>query len=390
MEEIMFGKSVKLFTLFGFEVKVDISWLILAILITWSLARGLFPYYFKNQTIITYWWMGVIGAIGLFFSIIFHELWHSLIARKYGLPIKGITLFIFGGVAHMEEEPESAKVEFFMAIAGPLSSILLGGIFFCIRILGKGFGWTTSVTGVLGYLAFINWILAGFNLLPAFPLDGGRVLRSLLWRWKSNLRWATQIASRIGSIFGIILIIMGIVQFFAGNFIVGIWWFMIGMFMQGAARSAYQQLLTRQALEGESVRDFMKVDPVTVTPDIKIEELVEDYMYKYHFKMFPVVEKGELIGCITTKEIKEIPRNQWRSKTVGDLVDTCSSLNTISSETDIIKALAIMNQTKNSRLMVVENHKLVGILSLKDVMKFLSVKLDLDGYENSKKEIISP
>lgn len=379
----MFGKSVKLFTLFGFEVKVDISWLILAILITWSLARGLFPYYFKNQTIITYWWMGVIGAIGLFFSIIFHELWHSLIARKYGLPIKGITLFIFGGVAHMEEEPESAKVEFFMAIAGPLSSILLGGIFFCIRILGKGFGWTTSVTGVLGYLAFINWILAGFNLLPAFPLDGGRVLRSLLWRWKSNLRWATQIASRIGSIFGIILIIMGIVQFFAGNFIAGIWWFMIGMFMQGAARSAYQQLLTRQALEGESVRDFMKVDPVTVTPDIKIEELVEDYMYKYHFKMFPVVEKGELIGCITTKEIKEIPRNQWRSKTVGDLVDTCSSLNTISSETDIIKALAIMNQTKNSRLMVVENHKLVGILSLKDVMKFLSVKLDLDGYENS-------
>ncbi len=379
----MFGKSVKLFTLFGFEVKVDISWLILAILITWSLARGLFPFYFKNQTIITYWWMGVIGAIGLFFSIIFHELWHSLIARKYGLPIKGITLFIFGGVAHMEEEPESAKVEFFMAIAGPLSSILLGGVFFCIRILGKGFGWTTSVTGVLGYLAFINWILAGFNLLPAFPLDGGRVLRSLLWRWKNNLRWATQIASRIGSIFGIILIIMGIVQFFTGNFIAGIWWFMIGMFMQGAARSAYQQLLTRQALEGESVRDFMKVDPVTVTADIKIEELVENYMYKYHFKMFPVVEKGELIGCITTKEIKEIPRNQWRSKTVGDLVDTCSSLNTISSKTDIIKALAIMNQTKNSRLMVVENHKLVGILSLKDVMKFLSVKLDLDGYENS-------
>lgn len=379
----MFGKSIKLFTLFGFEVKVDISWLILAILITWSLARGLFPYYFKNQTIITYWWMGVIGAIGLFFSIIFHELWHSLIARKYGLPIKGITLFIFGGVAHMEEEPENAKVEFFMAIAGPLSSILLGGVFFCIRILGKGFGWTTSVTGVLGYLAFINWILAGFNLLPAFPLDGGRVLRSLLWRWKNNLRWATQIASRIGSIFGIILIIMGIVQFFTGNFIAGIWWFMIGMFMQGAARSAYQQLLTRQALEGESVRDFMKVDPVTVTADIKIEELVENYMYKYHFKMFPVVEKGELIGCITTKEIKEIPRNQWRSKTVGDLVDTCSSLNTISSKTDIIKALAIMNQTKNSRLMVVENHKLVGILSLKDVMKFLSVKLDLDGYENS-------
>lgn len=377
----MFGKSVKLFTLFGFEVKVDISWLILAFLIIWSLAKGLFPNYFKGLSIETYWWMGFIGALGLFFSIIFHELWHSLVARKYGLPIKGITLFIFGGVAHMEEEPSSAKVELFMAIAGPASSIVLGLTFYLIMILGKGAGWSLPVTGVIGYLAFINWILAAFNLLPAFPLDGGRVLRSALWRWKNDLRWATRIASRIGSVFGLMLIVMGIIQFFIGSFIAGIWWFMIGIFMQGAARSAYQQVLTSQALEGEKVRHFMKPKPVTVTPFISIEELVEDYMYKYHFKMFPVVENDKLIGCITTRKIKEIPRSEWKSITIGDVLDRCSSENTIDSETDIIKALAIMNQSNNSRLMVMEKDKLIGILALKDIMKFLSIKLDLDGYE---------
>lgn len=377
----MFGKSVKLFTLFGFEVKVDISWLILAFLVIWSLAKGLFPNYFKGLSIETYWWMGFIGALGLFFSIIFHELWHSLVARKYGLPIKGITLFIFGGVAHMEEEPSSAKVELFMAIAGPASSIVLGLTFYLIMILGKGAGWSLPVTGVIGYLAFINWILAAFNLLPAFPLDGGRVLRSALWRWKNDLRWATRIASRIGSVFGLMLIVMGIIQFFIGSFIAGIWWFMIGMFMQGAARSAYQQVLTRQALEGEKVRHFMKPKPVTVTPFVSIEELVEDYMYKYHFKMFPVVENDKLIGCITTRKIKEIPRSEWKSITIGDVLDRCSSENTIDSETDIIKALAIMNQSNNSRLMVMEKDKLIGILALKDIMKFLSIKLDLDGYE---------
>jgi Zn-dependent protease len=175
----MFGKSIRLFSLFGFDVKIDISWLVLAFLITWSLAQGLFPYYFKDLSSSTYWWMGIFGAAGLFFSIIFHELSHSLIARNFGLPIKGITLFVFGGVAHMEEEPPSAKAEFLMAIAGPVSSVVLGLIFFTLRTVGRSI-WPVSVTGVFGYLAFINWILAGFNLLPAFPLDGGRVLRSLL------------------------------------------------------------------------------------------------------------------------------------------------------------------------------------------------------------------
>lgn len=380
----MFGRSITIFRLLGFEVKIDFSWILLALIITWSLAQGLFPYYFKNLTAATYWWMGIFGALGLFFSIVFHELSHSLIARRFGLPIKGITLFVFGGVAHMEEEPPSAKVEFLMAIAGPISSIILGFVFYVLHVVVKAGGWSVAISGVIGYLAFINWILAGFNLLPAFPLDGGRVLRAALWRWKRNIKWATRIASRIGSVFGIVLIIGGVFQLFSGNVIGGIWWFMIGMFLQNAARMSYRQLITRQALEGEQVRNFLKPNPITVSPSISIEELVEDYIYKYHYKMFPIVENDTLIGCITTRQIRHVPKAEWKTKKVGDLITSCSTENVIEPDIDAIKALAIMNRTGNSRFMVVEGSKLIGILALKDIMKFLSVKLDLEGYEEGK------
>jgi Zn-dependent protease len=193
----MFGKRITLFKLFGFEVRVDLSWLIIAFLIVWSLAQGFFPYQHKGLSSTTYLWMGIVGALGLFASIVFHELWHSLIARRVGLHMKGITLFVFGGVAEMDEEPPNAKAEFLMAIAGPLSSIVLGFIFYVFYSTFKGL--PVPVEGVVRYLALINWILAGFNLLPAYPLDGGRVLRSALWFWKGDLRWATRIASQSGS-----------------------------------------------------------------------------------------------------------------------------------------------------------------------------------------------
>jgi Zn-dependent protease/predicted transcriptional regulator len=375
----MFGNRIKLFKLLGFEVRVDWSWIIIAILIAWSLSKGLFPSYYKNLSPQTYWWMGIIGAAGLFLSIIAHEFSHSLVARKYGLPMKGITLFIFGGVAEMEDEPPSAKVEFMMAIAGPLSSILIALIFYGIHAAGKQAGLAQPINGVVGYLAMINGILAVFNLLPAFPLDGGRVLRSILWGVKKNLRWATYVSSRIGSGFGILLIVLGVIQVFRGNFIGGMWWFLIGMFLQGAAKASYQQLLTRRALEGEPVRRFMKTDAVTVPPSISLEQLVEDYIYKYHFKMIPVVEDHDrLLGCVTTKQIKEIPREEWSRRTVGDVASQCTSENTIEPEADAMKALSIMKQTGNSRLMVVEGGRLVGIIALKDLLELLSLKVELE------------
>ena len=190
----MFGKRITLFRLLGFEVKIDASWLIIAVLITWSLARAVFPAYFEGLSGATYILMGIVGALGLFSSIVVHEFSHSLVARRFGLSMKGITLFIFGGVAEMEEEPPTAKAEFFMAIAGPAASVVLGGVLLGITVLGTRYGWPNPVIGVLSYLWTINLVLAAFNLLPAFPLDGGRVLRSALWGFTGRLAWATRIA----------------------------------------------------------------------------------------------------------------------------------------------------------------------------------------------------
>jgi Zn-dependent protease/CBS domain-containing protein len=375
----MFGKQIKLFRLFGFQVNIDISWLIIAVLITWSLAISLFPHYFEGLSTADYWWMGIFGALGLFGSVIFHELTHSLVARRHGMPIRGITLFLFGGVAHMSEEPTSARAEFSMAIAGPISSILLGFGFLAARLISRSQGWPQPVYGVVSYLAFINFLLAGFNLLPAFPLDGGRALRALLWHLKKDIRWATRVASQMGSVFGVLLIVLGAINFLTGNFIGGVWWFLLGMFLRMSARMSYQQLLLRQALEGEPVSRFMTTEPVIVSPSLTIDQLVEDYVYRYHYKLYPVVQEGRLQGCVTLDQVKEVPREERGRRTVGQLARSCSGDNTIEADADAVKALATMRRTKASRLMVTEGTRLVGIISLKDMLKFLSMKIDLEG-----------
>jgi len=374
----MLGRRIKLFKLFGFEVKIDLSWIIIAILITWSLAIGFFPFRYRNLPIQTYWTMGVIGAIGFFLSVIFHEIFHSLVARRFGIPMKGITLFIFGGVSEMGEEPPSAKSEFLVAMVGPLSSIAIALACYGIHLLGLG-RWPISIDGVVLYLAYINSLLAAFNLLPAFPLDGGRMLRAALWALKKNLRWATRIASRIGSGFAFLLMSLGVFQFFfTGNLIGGIWSFLIGVFLQGAARTSYQQVLIRRALEGEQVRRFMKTDPLTVPPSASLRQLVEDYIYKYHFKMFPVTEgPDKLIGCVTTKQLEGVPREEWDLKTVRDVATQCSLENTIEPQADAMKALSLMAQTGSSRLIVIDGNRMVGVVTLKDMLKFLSLKLEL-------------
>ncbi|MFZ5452245.1 MAG: site-2 protease family protein [Thermodesulfobacteriota bacterium] len=374
----MFGRSYKLFNLFGFEVSIDLSWIVIAVLVSWSLAAGFFPYFYPHLTPQTYWVMGVIGALGLFLSVIFHEFCHSIVARRMGLPMKGITLFIFGGVAEMGDEPPSAKVEFSMAIAGPISSLVLAAVFYGIYLQGKAAGWPLPVNGVIRYLAYINVVLAIFNLVPAFPLDGGRVLRSILWGVWDDLRRATRVSAAVGSAFGFGLIALGIFQFIGGSFIAGLWWFLIGMFIRGAAQTSYQQLLVRNALEGEPVRRFMNPHPVTAPSNITVSQLVEDYIYKYHYKMFPVVDNGDLVGCVTTRMIKEVPRERWSQESVGELAGRGSQENIISPETDAVKALALMHTTGHSRLLVVEGKHLVGILTLRDLMKLLSLKVELE------------
>jgi Zn-dependent protease/predicted transcriptional regulator len=380
----MFEKKISLFSMFGFKVSLDITWFILAILIVWSLAKGVFPEDYQGLSSSVYLWMGIVGALGLFASIVFHEFCHSVVARHYGIPMKGITLFIFGGVAEMSDEPPSAKVEFLMAIVGPLSSFVLSGIFYLLAMASNKAGLAVPIYGVLAYLSWLNFILAVFNLIPAFPLDGGRVLRSILWGVKGNLKWATHIASFMGSGFGIILMALGVISFIGGNFVGGLWSFLIGMFIRGASQMSYRQMIIRKAITGEHIERFMTPNPVTVTPEINATQLVQDYFYRYHYKMFPVVENGCVKGCITTKEVKEIPPERWSEYTVGSLAKPCSWENTISLRDDAVKVLALMNQTGNSRLMVMDGEKLAGIVTLKDLLQFLSMKIDLEEKEEVK------
>jgi Zn-dependent protease/predicted transcriptional regulator len=373
----MFGARLTLFTLLGFEIRVDASWLILAVLLTWSLAQGFFPVYYPGLAPEAYWSMGVVGALGLFASIVLHELAHSVVARRYGMPMRGITLFIFGGVAEMEDEPPTAKSEGLMAIAGPIASYALGLAFYLLYLASAGAGLPEALTGVLWYLAFINVVLATFNLIPGFPLDGGRVLRSILWAWKNNLRWATRVASGIGGGFGIALIVLGVFNFIAGNVIGGIWWFVLGLFLWGAAKAHYQQVVVREALRGEPVRRFMKTEPVVVPPSVSLERFVQDYVYAFHYKLYPVVENGRLLGCVTIERLKEEPREEWDWRTVGEIMGGCSPDNTVAPNVDVTKALQLMQKTGSSRLLVAAGDRVVGIVALKDLLNYVSLKAEL-------------
>jgi Zn-dependent protease/predicted transcriptional regulator len=374
----LFGKKITLFKIAGFTVSIDLSWFLIFGLVTWSLATGVFPPRFGNLPKYIYWIMGISGAFGLFLSVVLHELMHSLIARRYGVPMKGITLFIFGGVAEMEDEPPSPNAEFTMAIAGPITSGIIALISFGISMAIKGTSIPVSVYGVFRYLAFINLALAAFNLVPAFPLDGGRVLRSAIWKSSKNLKRSTLITSRIGMGFGFLLIGFGLLTFILRNFVGGMWWFLIGLFLINAARSSYRQLLFRRVLEGEKVSRFMNTDTVTVPPHISLYELVEGYIYKFHYKMFPVVENGKLTGCISTKQLNDIPKSEWKDHTVEEIANHCSEDNSVSPDTDAVKVLGKMHRTGMSRIMVVEGGRLLGVVSLKDLLKFISIRIELE------------
>lgn len=374
----MLQRKMALFKLLGFTVSVDASWAIILFLVVWSLSKGFFPSYFPGLSIQTYWIMGVIGAIGLFISIIIHEFSHSLIARKYGMKIKGITLFIFGGVAEMKDEPSTPKSEFFMAIAGPIASFILSVIFAGLAHVAEIWKFPVPVIAILGYLSTINLLVAVFNMVPAFPTDGGRVLRSLLWWIKGDIHWATQIASRISLMFAVIIIFTGFMHLVGDNSIGGLWWILIGSFLFFAANASYQKLLIKESFEGKTVRHFMNPAPVTVPSNITLQEFVEKYLYRYHYKMFPVVKEGKISGFITMQTLKLHTHEEWKHLLVRQVMQQQNASNSIALNTPIDDALNKMNESGFSRLLVVEHNKIVGMITLKDLLEYIALKMELE------------
>ncbi len=385
----MFGRRYNLFTFAGFPIRIDASWFIIAVFITWSLAAGVFPRFFPGLSTFAYWMMGIAGALGLFAAIVVHELSHAITARHFGLPMSGITLFVFGGVSEMTDEPPNAKAEFWVAVAGPIASVIIAAGCYGLYVAGKAGGVATSVVGVIAYLAWINAILVVFNVIPAFPLDGGRVLRAILWAWKKNIKWATKVASSVGSGFGIAMIVIGFLAVIRGAFIGGLWWVLIGLFLRSAARQSYQQLLVRQALEGEPIRRFMHNEVTAVSPDISVSTLVEEYVYRRHYKLYPVVDQEDLIGCVSTRDIQNVPREDWGNTTVRNILQPCTPENTVEPDENAANALTKMNREGRSRLLVAEGSHLAGILTLKDLLRFISVKSELDGHDAPPRALAS-
>lgn len=322
--------------------------------------------------------MAIVTTIGLMFSIVFHEMSHSLVARRYGLPIRGITLFVFGGVAEMEDEPTNPKGEFWMAVAGPAASLVLSAIFFILTGLGIGWHAPRAVTATLRYLAFINGMLAIFNLIPAFPLDGGRMLRAALWYWRGDVAWATRIAATAGEVLGIALMVLGVIYLIQGYIIGGIWWILIGMFVRGAAEASYRQTMTRKALESVPVARVMTRRPIAVPPETSVASFIEDFVYGYHHRTFPVTADDALIGSVGTNEVARLDRSAWAATPIKTIMVPTRPDDVVTPQTPTLTALAQMQRTGRSRLWVVDQGRLVGVVSLHDVVELLSARLELE------------
>lgn len=369
----MYGTRWSLFRLLGIPINVDASWLVILALLTWSLVT-IFAEAVTGLSTPAYWFMGLSAALAFFTCLVLHELGHALVAQSMGIPIRGITLFLFGGVAELAGQPKSAKAEFLMAIAGPAVSLVLAAGFWVL----SGLGWAKPVEVVLEYLAMINLAVLVFNLIPAFPLDGGRVFRSLLWGATGNLRRATYYASLLGQGFAWLLIWMGVLNLFAGHLLQGVWLGLIGMFVNNAARASYQQVIVRQLLQGEPVSRFMNPQPIVVPLNLDLRTWVEEYVYRHHRKMFPVSSNGHLAGVIATDALARFPREEWDRHTVAEAMNPDRHPLSIAPTADALEALGKMQQTGSSRLLVMEGDRLVGILSLKDLLRFLELKIELE------------
>jgi Zn-dependent protease/predicted transcriptional regulator len=374
----MFTNRIPLFTLFGIKVGLDYSWFLLAILLVWSLSAGYFPWALPGLDTATYLWMGIVGAAGLFGSIIFHEYCHALVARRYDLPISRITLFIFGGVAEMDDEPRTAASEFWMAIAGPIGSFALAAAMF-VLVAGGVFALDSPIAAVVGYLAFINLILAIFNLLPAFPLDGGRMLRAAVWWFTGNFQKATRIAATTGAVLAIALIALGVINIIGGAFVQGIWQMLIGFFVYSAANASRAHAELRGSLHGIPVSRIMRRDCVTVPAETPVQKLVEEYFYRHFYKVFPVVDAtGRPVGVIGLKDVANANRDDWRSVRTADIMKPLTQDNTVSSDAPAYKVLQQMQRRQNSRLLVTDGQTLKGIITLRDIMSYLAVRDELE------------
>lgn len=372
-------KRVTLFRFFGFDVRADASWLFLSVFISWTLSTHVFPGMLPGLEQNTYQLMGVLALGGLIFSVIAHEVAHAVIAEYYHMPIRAITLFIFGGVAEMKGEPSHAKGEFLMAIAGPIMSLLLALFFNAAAKLADPLPHAQMLAAILTYLGTLNFYIAAFNMLPAFPLDGGRALRAIIWKFKNNLVLATRVASKLGAAFAYGLIAWGCYRLSVNDDLVsGIWMTILGLFVFACGAQAVRETESRSLLAQESVNRFMHTQVTAVPPSVTIAELVEKYAFAHYQSDYPVVEDGRLTGVLTLQSILQLERSKWQWLHVASLMEPLSYKNSIAPTASAADALDILQRTRRGQLMVAQDDRLLGAVEYRDLAAFLHVVMQID------------
>jgi Zn-dependent protease/predicted transcriptional regulator len=374
----------------GIDIHVDLSLAIVFGLITFSLGNGLFPSWHPDWSPLVTWVTALAAAFSFFVSILIHELSHALVGRAQGIPINAITLFVFGGVAQLEREPHAWRAELWMAIAGPITSLVLGLLFL---VLGEMFAGPVDLDDgeramaalnptatLLLWLGPVNIILAVFNLVPAFPLDGGRVLRAILWGITGDLLRATQWASKLGQAFAWFLIMVGVsmilglrVPLLGGGLVAGMWLAFIGWFLNNAALTSYRQLLVREALEDVPVSRLMRRDLLAVHPHMPIDALVDERLMKGDQRGFPVMDDGDLLGLVCLEDIRRISRRTWRTTSVRDIMTPVGQLSTIGTGADAAEALQCLSRAGVNQLPVIDDGELKGLIRREDILKWLSL-----------------
>ena len=389
--------GIRIGKVFGFQVVLDWSLIIIVFLVTFSLAIGAFPNWHPDWSAGLIWITAFAAAVLLMASVFVHELSHALVGRAKGMRIERIVLFVFGGMAQFEHEPHKWRTEFWMAIVGPITSLMLGFVFIFLgglfidasaidsENLELAFRSMGPVATLLFWAGPVNIILAVFNLVPGFPLDGGRVLRALLWGATGNLRKATRWASAIGQGFAWLLIAAGIammfglrVPFFGTGLIGGLWIAFIGWFLNNAALMSYRQLLVKESLEDVPVSRLMQTDFATVSDNLSIEDLVNEYVMRRDQRAYPVMRDGRFAGLVCLRDVRKVPKEKWDETAVSEVMTPAESVTTISPQDDATEVLSVLNQRTVNQVPVVEQGEIRGFVRREDILKWLALHEDED------------
>ena len=361
-------QTIPLGRVLGIPIGLHYSWFLIFVLLTWMLAASYYPTEFQGWPTTQYWIMGAVTAILLFVSVLFHELGHAVVALYYQIPVRSITLFIFGGVAEVGAEPPSAVVEFWIGIAGPMVSFALAGI---LRLLQPILADVVVLLALTEYLAYVNCTLALFNLIPGFPLDGGRVFRAIVWGITHNLRQATLIAANLGRGVSFLFIVLGVWQMVVGSYGTGLWIAFIGWFLETAARAEVQRQETQGLLAGHRVSVAMSSNCPIISAGTALQQLVDQYIRGRGQRSFVIKRDDSAVGLLTLHQIKEVPRSEWPTTSAAQIMIPAAQMKWVGPDTELWTVLQEMDRDRVNQLPVMANGQILGMLTREGINSYL-------------------